>query len=682
MTRLIARFCCLTGLMWASWSANSWAAVNMSTSLPGVAVENGTVLLVALPLTNAGDSDALNVQVSDIKLQQGRLENSIHLPLSLGTITSEDHAVLNLRFAVQKLDPKKTYYLFIEGRYKSTAVAKNGNDSRSAYSLFKILTKIQLPPPAPGSNTVGSNTGSTHKIQGPYPALPQPPQTEGNEERAPTPIGSPSLLFPTTTSNTGAQDPKISSFPGITPTGAVGFIINSGSNGVANRFPPDPSAAGSGSSSNVVMMTGNLYVKYSTDGGATFTTITNLSTVFGDSPDGGYCCDQVVHYVPSIDRMVWLIQTNQPTDAKGNPNGGNRLRIAWAKPADIAANFNTAWTWFDVTSGFLGLGNDWLDYPDLSTSNGYLYASVDDVTVGGLVVARISYADMQLAAGSTVHWDFTHPADARSAVASHLSQNAARTMYWAGHDDNSHLRVFSWADGASSYSWSAPKQHNDYANSDYTSKAPDGQYWYAPRPKGDNITSAVHRPGELWFAWTAGRDKNFPQPYVVIAELNDSNFNVVSELQVWNPDHTYAYPALAVNSATSEVAISLMWGGGGLHYMNHAVGFLGDFVVWNTTSSDATFVLDSTLPGITGCDDASGGLVKGRCTRSGDYLSLRRVGNNSGLFGTAGYEIKLVDPKLSTDCVTAPGCNQDERYIEFGRPHDIGIGGNGGGILK
>jgi hypothetical protein len=40
----------------------------------------------------------------------------------------------------------------------------------------------------------------------------------------------------------------------------------------------------------------------------------------------------------------------------------------------------------------------------------------------------------------------------------------------------------------------------------------------------------------------------------------------------------FAYPALAEDPTTGEVAISLMWGGGS-NYANHAVGFLGDFVV-------------------------------------------------------------------------------------------------------
>lgn len=659
------------------WCTQLFAAVSIGTTLPGVAVPGSTQLVIALPIKNSGDTNAESVVIGEIELRGARLDTPARLPVSLGPIAAGERAVLNLRFSIPELDRTKTYKVVVKGEYRVPRQKHTGygygheREDRGRHGdghgkKFHLVVDIQLPPPAPGSAASSTNRGLTHRARGPFAPLPQPPQIDSNEDRAPTPLGSPTLVFPHTVTNTSAQDASASG-------AALGFVVNSNSPGIATRFPPDPTAAASGTSSNVVLATGNLYMKYSTDGGTTFTTITNLSTVFGDQPDGGYCCDQVVHYIPSIDRFVWLIQTNRGKDATGALTA-NRLRIAWARPADVAANFNTAWTWFDVTSGFLGLGNDWLDFPDLSTSDGYLYASVDDVTAGGLVVMRISYKDMQLAPGNVVTWDFTHPNDAKSAVASHLVQNAAGAMYWAGHDDTSHLRVFSWADGANSYSWSAPKPHNTYSNTNYTSKAPDGQYWYAPRPNGDNVTTAVHRPGELWFAWTAGRDTNFAHPYVVIAQLNDSSLDVVRELEVWNPDHTYAYPALAVNPASAEVAISLMWGGGGKYYMNHAVGFLGDFVVWITTASDATFSLDSTTPGITGCDDASGGAVAGRCTRSGDYLSLRRVGNSSGLFGTLGYEIRLVDPTRSTDCATAPGCRQDVRYIEFGRPEDTGGG--------
>jgi hypothetical protein len=255
-------------------------------------------------------------------------------------------------------------------------------------------------------------------------------------------------------------------------------------------------------------------------------------------------------------------------------------------------------------------------------------------------------------------------------------------MYWAGHNSTKQLRIFRWGDNSNTYSW-ADVDNTSYSTSDYTSKAPDGQYWLDPRPKGDSIIGAARKPfvglippgqpapaDQLWFAWDAGRDLTFAQPYIRIVMIDAQSFNNVGELQVWNSSYAFAYPALAINSSTAEVAISLMWGGGGSFYMNHAVGFLGDFVVYITTSSNVTFTVDTTTKP-TGCDDASGGAVKGRCTRSGDYLSARRVGNAPGLFGTLGYEIKLVDSTKSTDCIVAPGCNQNVRWIEWGRPEDV-----------
>ncbi len=641
---------------------------------PGVAVENTTKLLVALPLDNIGKHDARDVTVNDATLKGGTRELPAAFPVNLGNMPPDARDVVQMRFDVPGLDPAITYQLTVEGRYRDSH-----DDSRD----FTYQTELHVPPLGPGSAPVTTKTGVTHHTQGPYPELPQPPQTDTNENRPPTPVGTVLNLHPPTPTLAGIQDPQITSYPGIAKgAAAVGFTINQETNGVNNRFPPDPSAMGSGSSSNVVLATGNLYMKYSINGGQSFTTINNLSTVFGDQPDGGYCCDQVVHYIPSIDRFVWLIQTNQKTDSQGNVTAANSDRVAWAKPADIVNNFYTAWTWFDVSSTFLGLGNDALDYPDVSTSNGNLYISTDDTAVNGLVVSRITYADLQLPAGSTITWRFTHPHDATMAMGSHLTQNAGATMYWAGHNTTSSMRVFAWSDSSTSYSWTDVK-NTSYSTSDYTSEAPDGNYWLDIRVRTDVVTGAVFKPAvggakppnQMWFAWTAARDSNFKQPYVRMLWVDDQHFNNVGEFETWNSDYAFAYPALAANSATSEVAISLMWGGNDQHYMNHACGFPLDFLLYITTNSNVTFTSNPATS--TGCDDASGGKVSGRCTRSGDYLSLRRVGTNSGLFGTLGYETDLVDSSQSTDCLKAPGCLLNVRWVEFGRPSDV-TGGSGG----
>ena len=79
------------------------------------------------------------------------------------------------------------------------------------------------------------------------------------------------------------------------------------------------------------MATANRYVSYSTDGGDTFTSL-DPTTIFDNTADGGFCCDQIVQYAPSIDRFIWLMQFSTGTDGK------NRLRIAAASPETVVSS--------------------------------------------------------------------------------------------------------------------------------------------------------------------------------------------------------------------------------------------------------------------------------------------------------------------------------------------------------
>ena len=72
-------------------------------------------------------------------------------------------------------------------------------------------------------------------------------------------------------------------------------------------LPVEPSGAQAG---QVIFTTANFLAAISIDGGVTFSTI-DVTTYTGPAnpaTDGGFCCDQVIHYLPSIDRFVWLIQ--------------------------------------------------------------------------------------------------------------------------------------------------------------------------------------------------------------------------------------------------------------------------------------------------------------------------------------------------------------------------------------
>ena len=196
-------------------------------------------------------------------------------------------------------------------------------------------------------------------------------------------------------------------------------------------------------SENVVMLSGNWYIDYSTDGGQTFTTL-DPTTIFPNTLAGGFCCDQVIQYVPSIDRFLWLLQYQQ----SGGPNA---YRLAAASPQDIIGSNCTAWTYWDLSSASFGLGTDWMDYPGLSIGDNFAYMSfdvldstADTIADNGLVVVRIPLSE--LGAATTINYRYTSPGDSAVAWGSNVSQNTGNEVFWGGHVDNSTVRVFSWAE--------------------------------------------------------------------------------------------------------------------------------------------------------------------------------------------------------------------------------------------
>src|SRR4051794_19005751 len=136
---------------------------------------------------------------------------------------------------------------------------------------------------------------------------------------------------------------------------------------------------------------------------------------------------------------------------------------------------------------------------------------------------------------------------------------------------------------------------------------------------------------------------------------------MVEQTQVWNPDHAYAYPCLTTNS-DNEVGISLAFGGdGSTFYGSHAVGILGDFVVWYGALSDCTVLRQKV--------DGSGNLVfdsKGNPvidnTRWGDYVHVRLAHPDTRFFGGFGYAVR------KDASITTPNVGKFEyAYVEFGR---------------
>jgi hypothetical protein len=437
-------------------------------------------------------------------------------------------------------------------------------------------------------------------------------------------------------------------------------------------IPPDMSGA---MRDNVVLMTGNTFAALSTDGGANFTAL-DPTTIFPSAPnrdaagnllDNGLCCDQVIQYVPQIDRFIWLMQFCGSGAAAPGGNclqGINRIRIAAASPNDVVNSKGTVWTYWDITSGDLGIGSTTMDYPDMSVGAGFLYISTDKVgptaldskknppaNPGGLIVIRMPLAEIQNRA--TVNYNFTNFADSRVAYGGHITQNTGDTVFWAGHNDStSQMRVFVWPESSGRYSW-RDININSWPNTDYSSNCPDGTNWLSFGFPGSGVIGATRRfgggffPGpasEVWFAWTAARGGGFAHPHVQVVQIDTTdsdprNWSVTNQWQIWNPDHAFAYPCLATNT-NQEIGISLGWGGNKQFFANHAVGILGDFVVWYAEASDAAI------------------------SRWGDYVTVRQASPKGTLYAAVGYAVLRNTPP-------ATGTRFNPRYVLFGRASDV-----------
>jgi hypothetical protein len=636
-------------------------SAHFQTSTPSV-YGNAGRLRVALPITNVGNASATDVTVSTVTLA-GVGPTDVINP-SLGVVAVGTQAVLEADFVAPSV-PKGSFLLMrISGTYRLGG-AKLG---------FSLNRQVVTPPPADGSGSLTLVPVAPRRT--PCLAGPCTPLTGGAKPFVPAEVNAPGPPVPT-----GKFILPVKSFmtPRPAPAPAVGF---GGSGGIYfnqttpdapnptslySGIPPDSSGASSTvcrgdlfqTCTDLVLMTGNTFLAWSTDGGKTFPTnqIVRPGNVYSDTPDGGFCCDQIVQYVPSIDRYIWLIQTNR------SATGPNRERIAVASPASIVSSGALAWTYYDLTSATFGLGTNWVDYPDLAVGNNFLYVSMDSVGVG-LIVARIPLAD--LAAGANTTIGYTTPSDGASAYGGHLSQNALDGVYWAGHNTSSNIRVFRMPEGDTRYFWQSFDVRS-WANTNFATTDPDNLDWLSFGFPRSSVMGAVRRSqqNDIWLAWSAGRDATFAQPHIELLNLQrnaDGSVSTNGQFQVWNSNLAFQYPALSTDTG-GDLAIALGWGGGpDGHYASFAVGFWGDFVVY--------YMDPSTL---TAAYDVSSNAVPPVVTnqpRWGDFVSVRSAGSQLSTvqFTGFGYAVKT-DVNNRDGCKTvlgtSTGCRFEPQFVRF-----------------
>ena len=592
---------------------------NLILGPPGVNLLNSTTLLSAVPILNTGTASAENVQLNNITLPGGTLTVPASLPFGVGTIPAGGSFILNSDFT-GAFTPLASYLLDLMGTYTAGG----------ATYCFDLSTTLTIPPAAPGSAPKHTVVIDPIFVTGaPYPHQEPVFDEDVNDQKWTVPIAPFQPLGPPPGSTSVMPAPF-----GDPP--AIVFDANSGlgfTNGLSGTAEPSGASGG-----GVIFVTANWRAAFSTDGGAHFTQL-DPTTIFPNDALG-FCCDQIVQYVSSVDRFFWLLQ--------GANLGGYRL--AMASPQQIINSNGTSWTYWNMPASVFGSCSGF-DYPDMSVGNTQLYASWDagfGGCSGGFQVVNTDLTGLQ-AAGTITVW-FTDPADGSMAWGSHLMQDTGNELFWAGHNNNSNMRVFSSPDATPDnqfYYW-RDVGISSWANNSPTSLTPDNQNWLAylfdpavQRFPGNAVIGGTRVGNDLWFAWSAGTDDNFAKPHIEMVRLDRSdNFAKREQVQIWNPDYAFAYPALATNICTAEVGLAFEYGGGG-NYENSVVGFWGDFVAYITTGSNVG------------------------SARFGDYVSIRQApvtdADPGNLFTAFGYGRNSVPPP-------GTGATSDVHYVLFGRP--------------
>lgn len=318
-----------------------------------------------------------------------------------------------------------------------------------------------------------------------------------------------------------------------------------------------------------LMMTGNWFASTSTDGGANWTHLDPF-TRFPASA-GGFCCDQIVLYNPKHRIWIWLLQYVQ------GANGDNIFRLAVCQDTQFGN-----WYYWDFAPKNLNAAWNkvWFDYPDMAFTDENLFVTFN-VFLGNVwqraVVFRVPLAAM---AGRTAlnyrWWSTTDNGSIR------LCRGAGAVMYMGSHNGVvTQLRVFQWADSASSISWTDVNVRT-YTAGTYSAPGPGGNNWLGradPR-----ITGAWVGAGTIGFMWSANRDAGHPFPYIRVVRINENTKRVIDEPDIWSRTSAWAYPAAAAN-AQGAVGISAFYGGGASN-PTHVIG-VKTATGWDTQVSRA-----------------------------------------------------------------------------------------------
>jgi hypothetical protein len=328
-----------------------------------------------------------------------------------------------------------------------------------------------------------------------------------------------------------------------------------------------------------------------------------MGAFFPTNAAGGPSGDQVIQYVPSINRFVWLLQY------WAGPTGANVDRLTVFPPSSVSAGGLTGpFTYWDVASQ--SSVRKFEDFPDLAVGGQYLYLTTN-LGTGGLVylteIARIGLSNLQLSlnlAAPPHAWRYI----IGGLFFGRVAQNTGSVAYWAQPANTSQMNISYWPEAGTV--WFGPVTINNFTwpNSGFASLNPDSNNWNSTYTGA--VLAAAVTPGangsHLWLAWPAGtgtgQESWLSQPNVQLMEVAVPSITFTGQTAIWNPSYAFSFPALAV-SRNGDLGIDLGWGGHGTQWTNTAV----------TDWTDTPFVAFN----MTGSTTSDGG------NRWGDYIDIR-----------------------------------------------------------
>lgn len=421
----------------------------------------------------------------------------------------------------------------------------------------------------------------------------------------------------------------------------------------------------------LVLYTTNNQDGYSVNGGGSFYPL-DPSTVF-PSAAGGFCCDQVVTYVPSVDRFVWVLQYLAGGGGVPFSSGPNVIRVATATSAGLLASPTSAWVYYDWTPSELGAKapapgtTPFLDRPRVAFTQGMLsltaaFGYMPGNKVYGSVIWRFPLAQL----GDVIHpsvapvqarslKEISNGGDWRWAPAQNDIFLNHQVQYFAARETTSRLNFVAWPDqgtGPVDYEVDVPSIATQN-NGGPTDASPSKADWAARYTAQDGVVAtgaANPLHNEVWFGWNSGRDAPKPgggvvhvhdQPAVEFVGIDTKTIEAVDYDSIEFDVAASVNPQLSF-SREGDLGVDFMFGGPSVN-PTYAVGFLRpDY--------------QAAVAVVGGAADPTG------LGSSGDYLGLAADPEHNCLVA-AGSAIKVTPGTASTPS----SLYQDPHYVVFGR---------------